>query len=100
MAAFASLGLVLVLPSFVLWWQRPSTTGARALRAPGSALAFFQSLLFAAWTIGPPLYALWAWRNYPPEPSSFAVYQYDHKLISDVWVSIAVVLGVLFGIKK
>jgi hypothetical protein len=70
------------------------------VRGTGFPALLIQGLLFAAWTIGPPLYAGWSWNNYQPQPAELAVYQYEHKLLSDIWTAVAAVLGVLFGIKK
>jgi len=99
MVPLAIVGVVFVLGSFALWSSRPAGHLAVA-RGTGFTPLLLQGILFALWTIGPPLYALWSWHFYPPQPSEVAAYQYEHRLIADVWAAIAAVLGVLFGVKK
>jgi len=64
---------------------------------PAQLLAFF-----ILWTLVLPLYWLWQWytQQHPSTPFELQVYQLEHKLVSDLWAAVAVVLGLLFGIKK
>ena len=99
MVPLAIIGIVFVVGSFALWSARPPGH-LGAVRGPGFNLLAWQGVLFVLWTIGPPLWALWSWHSYPPQPSELTAYGYEHRLIADVWAAFAAVLGVLFGVKK
>src|SRR5262245_38427996 len=98
--SFIVVGLALVVASSMLWAGRhpkwypfANTTG----QIETHLLAFF-----IVWTLALPLYWLWEWHTQPQPSTPFGlqVYQYDHRVLSDVWAAVAVVLGLLFGIKK
>src|SRR5262245_22325473 len=59
--------------------------------------------LFVIWTVMGPLIALWYWEYYGAplkEEALIKPFQHRQKLYSDVWSAGAVMLGVLWGIKK
>jgi hypothetical protein len=62
----------------------------------------WQKWIFVLWTMAGPLYLLCDWYAHgttlvPPELTRF---QHRQKLIGDLWTAGAVMLGVLWGIKK
>jgi hypothetical protein len=57
--------------------------------------------ILIVWTLALPVYSLWEWQTQPPpSAANFRAFQYSHKVLSDVWTAVAVVLGLLLGIKK
>jgi hypothetical protein len=92
---FAIAGLALVIVSFATW-SRPSAFG---LKGSSDQWQTTRGVLFGLWTLALPIYALWEWYHFP-HPENLQAYIYEHKIWSDVWTAGAVVLALLFGIKK
>ena len=94
-AIFAFAGLVFVAASLATW-SRPAALGFKGDTDRWQAA---RGVLFALWTLALPVYSLWEW-SYQPRPDNLQAYAYQHKVWSDVWAAVAVLLGVLFGVKK
>ena len=95
LAIFAIAGCAFVVVSFVTW-SRPAVLG---FTGPTDHWQTARGVLFGLWTLTLPAYSLWEW-YFLPHPDNIQAYAYQHKVWSDVWTSVAVVLGVLFGVKK
>ena len=54
------------------------------------------------WTLILPLGLLFEWnhRAAPPPSTEMAAFAYGRKVVTDLWTAIAVVLALLWGIKK
>jgi hypothetical protein len=87
---FALVGFILVLLSFATW-SRPSTLG---LTQASDSYKSARGIAFGLWTLALPAYFLWEWY--------FSLHR--HLPTDDVanfqWSAVAVLLGVLFGIRK
>ena len=95
---FPLVGLVLVLLSFATW-SRPSTLG---LRPTPNEYISARAVALGLWTLALPAYSFWEWyfhlnQQFPPGPGEF---QYTHQVWNSVWVAVAGLLGVLFGVKR
>ena len=93
---FAVVGFAFVAVSFTTW-SRPAALGFRGIRDPWQTA---RGVLFGLWTLALPAYSLWEWYSLPQLPANLGAYQYEHKVWSDVWTSVTILLGVLFGVKK
>jgi hypothetical protein len=91
----AIAGFVAVVVSFTTW-ARPAVLG---FTGNTDHWRTARGVLFGLWTLALPAYSLWEW-YYLPHPDNIPAYAYQHKVWSDVWAAVAVVLGVLFGVKK
>jgi hypothetical protein len=97
---YIGAGIVLALISFVDW-AKQGGVARRFGAAPADNGQTFRGVLFALWAVSLPLYFLWEWQTHPAPPANeMAIYQYGHKVISDVWTAIAAFVGVLFAIRK
>jgi divalent metal cation (Fe/Co/Zn/Cd) transporter len=96
---FTLAGLLLIIASLLLWSGRPRRY---ALNKDGqNQTQTWRAAILIVWTLALPAYSLWEWLKLGSQPpSNFAAFQYGHKVLSDVWTAVAVVLGLLFGIKK
>jgi len=47
-----------------------------------------------------PAYFVWEWHSLAQVPSNLAAYQYERKLLMDLWAYLIVLLGVLFGVRR
>ena len=71
------------------------------LRTEGETAGLkFRALLFGLWMLAVPLYFLWEWHFGSLDLTKLSYLQYRNKVTSDAWTAVALVLGVLFGIKK
>jgi hypothetical protein len=80
-------------------WSQEVRPGAALVQTGGTERDGLRGVLFGLWIVGLPLWFLIQWYWYPTS-ENIAVYQYGHKVWSDLWAALAVVLGVLFGLKK
>jgi hypothetical protein len=97
---FAVVGIVLVGLSAAFRAGRPK---GFALDSKGqNTTDSWRLWMFIGWTLALPLWWLVEWYVYaaPSPPANFPAFQYGRKVVTDLWTAIAVVLGLLFGIKK
>jgi hypothetical protein len=98
---FALVGFILVVLSFATW-SRPSTLG---LTQASDSYKSARGIAFGLWTLALPAYSLWEWyffydRHLPTNAADVANFNYGNQVWSNVWSAVAVLLGLLFGIKK
>src|SRR5262249_43171030 len=96
--AIVVIGFVFVGLSFYRWSheERPK---AEFAGTGGTERDVWRGAMFGIWLILLPLIFLiqWLWND---TPANMQVYQYGHKVWSDLWAALSIVLGVLFGVKK
>ena len=96
---FILAGIALVVLSGLLWTKQPTTFDRASGTQDGTQ--FWRLVILVAWTILLPAYSLWEWHTQPqPTGTDLAAFQYGHKVLGDFWTAVAVVLGLIFGIKK
>lgn len=89
-------GLILIGVSFATW-QRPAMIGFDGTSDTWQTL---RGLFFALWALALPAYAMWEWYSLKAPPANMPAFTYEHKVWTDVWTAVALVLGVFFGVKK
>ena len=98
--AFSVVGIVLVIMSLVDWSGRGTIAGFVGSPASDEGQTF-RGILFALWAVSLPIYFLWEWKYYGAPPANeMAIFQYGHKVMSDVWTGVVAFVGVLFAIRK
>jgi hypothetical protein len=93
---FGIFGLVLVLASFATWWH-PTKLG---FKRTSDELKPLRGIFLGLWGLAVPLYSVLEWFSLKQLPSNLVVFQYEHKLLSDLWTAFGVMLGLLFGVRR
>ena len=100
MNIFIVVGIGFVVLSTVLWWAQPVNRTMTTGEPDGRAIT--RAVLLALWGAALPLYLVHLWNSEAPPTTTHALQlvQYRNKLMTDAWAAIAVVLGLLVGVKK
>jgi len=101
---FVLIGIVFVLVALYRWVFDQSHSydvTARKFNIGGGRRDIWRAVLFCLWTAALPLAFFIQWHaNSRPPAQNMLVYQYNHKVLSDLWAAFAVILGVLFGLQR
>jgi len=83
-----------------LWGVAVAGTGAALVilyRSPDFAFRFLlEKLLFAGWTLGPPIWFILQYRVWPPRPDQLDRYRLQQGLLKAVWAGVAAFLAAIF----
>ena len=93
------IGAVFVAVSGFRWAQEQRPT-AQLMAQGGNERDLVRGLLFALWATALPAYFLLKWYSLDKPPVNLSEYQYVHRMWSELWAALSVVLGLLFGVKK
>jgi ABC-type Fe3+ transport system permease subunit len=101
--AILVIGVVsLVLSTTVLFHRVPKTVRSKEWfqKEPERWDSSVRLWIFIFWILVLPVYSLAQWYIHRPSPAEFAVFAYEHKVLSDFWTAVTVALGLLWGIKR